>query len=172
MNNKYILIFLVTLLALINIYAPLKENNIALVNKIVAMQRALEKDHYYLAHSQKILQDINQTKQIITAYQKKFFYTLSGAQVFNTMQKELKRLIKNQNVHEDLITWGESYTDDKMFEIYPMQVRVSGSIKHIGSFFNALLHHSKIRIKEFDMTRRPEHYILKLSVMGIKRVKK
>ena len=170
MDNKNILIFLLILLIYINVYMPLAEKNQKLVHNIASVKKSINKDRYYIAHKAYIYQELNTSNTINHTYTQKYLFSEDSAMILNIIQKRVKQIIKDTHVNEDLITWGEQYTDKKYFEIFPMQLRVSGSVKHLGEFFDKLYHTHKIKIKEFSMERTPEHYILRISVFGVKKV--
>jgi Tfp pilus assembly protein PilO len=167
-NNKNILIFLIILIVYINLFTPLSEKNKNLLQKIIATKQAIQKDRLYIQYSKRIKHELYESNITNTAYIKRYFYEEANTQIFSLMQKEIKNLISTSSVHEDLIKWGESYQSDKLI-IFPINVRVSGSVKKLGSFFELLDNNYKINIKDFTMQRMKEHYFLKISVYGVKR---
>ena len=167
MNSKNILIFLVFLIVYVNIFTPLSQENRQLKHKIIQLKKSIEKDKLYIHHARQINRDLNNSQTINEKYFNELFYNDTNTQVFNTMQKDIKSFIKNSNVHEDRISWGESYKDGKLI-IFPLHIRISGSIKKLGNFYTKLEKHTKIHIKDITMQKTKEHYILKLSVYGVK----
>ena len=170
MNNKKVLLILVTLLVYVNIYSPLIDKNNKLKEKIIATKRSILKDELYLKNQNKLLHDINRSEKTYTAYLDKHFYNVQKAQIFNLMQKEIKKEIDKCNIHEDNIKWGENYQNQDFIE-FPISVRVYGTIRNLGKFIETMRKNPKLHIRSFSVMNSRKFYMLKLTLFAITRTK-
>lgn len=168
MNNKNILYVLLLFLLYLNIFTPLSEENRELKQKLVTIKQSIKKDRLYIENEGKINHEVNQSALQSVMYKKKYFYQQEDAQIFNLIQKEIKKLITQTKTKEDNIKWGEKYTNENLI-VFPISVRVTGGIRSLGRFFKKISANQKIYIKDFSIKRARQYYVMTLSLYGIKR---
>jgi len=138
------------------------------MQKITVTKKSIQKDKLYILNEEKINKDLNNSNTINILFEKEYLFQEESTKIFNSLQKEIKKLISEHEVQEDDIKWGESYKIDTLVE-FPISVRISGSIKKIGEFFKSIKDNKKIYIKSFIIRKTKKFYFLEISLYGLKR---
>ena len=170
LNNKNVLIALLSLILYLNIYIPLESSNSKNISKLSLFKKKLKSEQEFLKNQKKVKIYIMNAKEIISNNSKLFYQgKLQNSMLYNNMQKKVNSITKNIDGKVINVIWGEPYdSSNKRYVSLPFTLIIELKPNMLYRFFNRFQSEKAITIKSFNLIKRRDNLLLNMQIIFYK----